>query len=640
VNSYAQPKETRVALVIGNGSYKASPLRNPVNDAKDMATKLRSLGFTVVERNNLTVKQIGSTLREFRGKLVPGSVALVFYAGHGIQIKGENYLPAVDAEIAGEEDVPNQSLAIRQVMDILSDAKTRLNLVFLDACRNNPYARSFRSTGDGLSRVVAPSGTLISFATRPGSVASDGDGKNGLYTGALLAAMDNTNQSIEQVLKQVVGAVKNASKSQQEPWMEGSIEGEFCFGKCLVVALAGNTVSDDRAFWESVKDSNNVSELEAYLEKFPNGLFSGLAKVRVDSFKKASSNTQAALPSAPASSSNSVAIKEKDEGLCSSQVKPEMPLEAVYDEIGGTVKVQITIADGSVKDVRSLDGPKIFESAVKKVVSQYKCKSGTNATVTQEFNFLVGGQKGGDGPRTETEYLQRLKQLKGIVVDCPDCPQMVNLRSGSFLIGSNDQLRNQPIKSVNVPAFLIGKTEVTQRQWKAVMGTYFNLTDCGFECPVSNISWKDAQDFARRISEITGKRYRLPSEAEWEYAAKAGSNTKWGFGDDENLLNTHAWFHSNGEGKEHPVAQKIPNTFGLYDMHGNVWEWVQDCWHDTYDGAPSDGSAWMIGCKGAMKVFRGGNWKYVAGETSSSHRNANSPESRYVGSGFRLVRDL
>jgi len=261
LSSWAQQGETRVALVIGNGAYKVSPLRNPVNDAKDMATKLRSLGFNVVERNNLTVKQIGSTLREFRGKLVPGSVALFFYAGHGVQIKGENYLPAIDAEIAGEDDIPNQSLAIRQVMDILGDAKTRLNLVFLDACRNNPYARSFRSAGDGLTRVVAPSGTLISFATRPGSVASDGDGKNGLYTGALLAAMNNVNQPIEQVLKRVVSIVKNLSNSQQEPWTEGSIEGEFCFAACGEV-LQGGELESIRKEKERLEKSTQMLQEE------------------------------------------------------------------------------------------------------------------------------------------------------------------------------------------------------------------------------------------------------------------------------------------------------------------------------------------------------------------------------------------
>lgn len=282
--SFAQPKENRVALVVGNSAYKSAPLRNPTNDAKDMAAKLKVMGFTVIERSNLSVKQIGSTLREFRSKLTPGSVALVFYAGHGLQIKGENYLPAVDADINGEEDVPTQSLAIRQIMDVLDDAKTRLNLVFLDACRNNPYARSFRSAADGLNRVNAPSGTLISFATRPGSVASDGIGRNGLYTSALLQQMNNQSQPIEQVLKRVVSQVKSASNSQQEPWMEGSIEGEFCFGECGKL-MAQSGLSDDRALWESVKDSRDIIELTAYLNKFPQGLFAEVARNRISAHR-------------------------------------------------------------------------------------------------------------------------------------------------------------------------------------------------------------------------------------------------------------------------------------------------------------------------------------------------------------------
>ena len=293
--SFAQPTENRVALVLGNSAYKSAPLRNPTNDAKDMAAKLKGMGFTVVERNNLAVKQIGSTLREFRSKLTPGSVALVFYAGHGLQIKGENYFPTVDAEIAGEEDVPNQSLSMRQIMDVLGDAKTRLNLVFLDACRNNPYARSFRSSSDGLSKVNAPSGTLISFATRPGSVAADGTGRNGLYTGALLESMDSRGEPIEQVLKRVVTSVKASSKNQQEPWMEGSIEGEFCFGNCMTT-LAQMVVSDDRALWDSVKDSRDINEVRAYLEQFPRGLFAGVARARVTALDNAGPQVAMAKP--------------------------------------------------------------------------------------------------------------------------------------------------------------------------------------------------------------------------------------------------------------------------------------------------------------------------------------------------------
>jgi hypothetical protein len=224
----------RVALVIGNSRFRHYPqLANPAHDAEDIAAQLRGLGFEVIEREDLTSREIGATLREFRFKLAGAEVGLVFFAGHGMQINGENFFPGVDADISSEEDVPNQSLALRQVMDVLDGAKTELNLVFLDACRDNPFARATRSGSRGLARVEAPSGTLISYATRPGSVAHDGTGRNGLYTTQLLHQIkDSADLPIEVVLKRVVAGVKKESSGQQEPWYEGSLEGDFCFGSC------------------------------------------------------------------------------------------------------------------------------------------------------------------------------------------------------------------------------------------------------------------------------------------------------------------------------------------------------------------------------------------------------------------------
>ena len=276
----------RVALVIGNSSYANSPLKNPVNDAKDIASKLRGLGFEVIERNNLTTKQIGGTLREFRSKLAPGAVALVFYAGHGFQIKGDNYLPAVDADINSEEDVPNQSLSVKQIMDVLDESKSRLNLVFLDACRNNPYARSFRSADRGLARINAPSGTLISYATKPGSVAADGTGRNGLYTSKLLAQMDS-NLQIEQSLKRVVTEVKSASKGKQEPWMEGSIEGDFCFGGCTSSERQTSSASSsprpdsETEAWSIVKETSDVEVIRDFINEYPQGKFASSARLKL-----------------------------------------------------------------------------------------------------------------------------------------------------------------------------------------------------------------------------------------------------------------------------------------------------------------------------------------------------------------------
>jgi uncharacterized caspase-like protein len=295
--SAANPPEKRVALVIGNSAYKTSPLKNPTNDARDMAAKLRTMGFEVVERSNLRTRQIGQTLREFRSKLTPNTVALVFYAGHGLQIRGENYLPAVDAEIESEEDVPNQSLSMKQVMEVLDESKTRLNLVFLDACRNNPYQRGFRSTaGEGLARVSAPSGTLISYATRPGSVAADGNGKNGLYTGHLLKQMDSVSQPVEQVLKRVVSAVKTESQGRQEPWMEGSIEGDFCFGNCgQVVASASRSAAEiEDEYWDGIKASREAAVFEEYIRQYPRGRYVAQSRVRLAGLKAEPASAAAA----------------------------------------------------------------------------------------------------------------------------------------------------------------------------------------------------------------------------------------------------------------------------------------------------------------------------------------------------------
>lgn len=310
----AAREDNAVALVIGNNAYKSAPLRNPINDARAMSERLRSLGFEVIERTNLKTREIAPTLREFRARLKPGSVALFFYAGHGLQIKGVNYLPSVDADIESEDDVTLQSIDLNRMLDGLGESKTRLNLVFLDACRNNPFTRSFRSSTSGLAKVDAPSGTLISFATRPGSTAYDGDGTHGLYTEHLLRHMNVPDVPVELMLKRVVSGVKRESKGQQEPWMEGSIEGDFSFvGNPTATAVATATApvkpsveaakpapaesfAVELAFWESIRGSKNPREYQAYLKKYPSGQFADLAREHVNNSRTLEIQTQEAPP--------------------------------------------------------------------------------------------------------------------------------------------------------------------------------------------------------------------------------------------------------------------------------------------------------------------------------------------------------
>ena len=568
----------KVALVIGNAAYKSSPLRNPENDAKDFAKSLKGFGFTVIERTNLTTKQIGPMLREFRSKLVPGSVAVVFYAGHGVQIKGENYLPTVDADIHGEEDVPQQSLSTRQLMDVLAESGTRMNLVFLDACRNNPYSRRFRSTTRGLSRENAPSGTLMSFATRPGSEAADGDGRNGLYTSVLLQQLKLADQPIEQVLKKVVAGVKQASNGQQEPWIEGSIEGDFCFAECGGSSNA-RLDADDEA-WTITQKSNSLVAYQAYIANFPSGRYKAAAQVAL-SVLKGGGNTP----------TNGAATEERD-------------------------------APSPVPTAEPKPAPTVLPKP--------------------------------------------LPQANQTIKDCPECPELVVVPPGSFWMGSNpseeDWMKTQfshwskseydmewPKRWVTVSYSLaVGKYPVTQSEWQAVMGTNPSKFK-GSRNPVENVSWDDAQEYIKRLNSRVGNnsktgRYRLLSESEWEYSARAGTTTRFYWGDGLGKGNANC----NGCGNQwdgrstSPVGSFPPNAFGLYDMAGNVYQWVQD---QNYIKRgivePANGSAYRRSFDWCCRRARGGSWFYGQSFMRPADRGGGGARSnRNDDLGFRVAKSL
>ncbi len=194
-----------------------------------------------------------------------------------------------------------------------------------------------------------------------------------------------------------------------------------------------------------------------------------------------------------------------------------------------------------------------------------------------------------------------------------------------------------PVHRVSLRSFAMGKTEVTQGQWRAVMGNNPSyVSSCGADCPVEQVSWNDAQDYVRKLSAHTGKTYRLPSEAEWEYACRAGGRHEYCGGDS---IESVAWYASNSNSKTHSVAGKQANAFGLYDMSGNVWEWTEDCWNGSYSGAPSDGSAWTSGDCG-KRVLRGGSWNYGPRGARSAIRSRSVSAGWDINVGFRLARML
>lgn len=505
----------RLALVIGNRDYTVGPLKNPINDAIAIGAALRTLGFQVTAVNNLKRDDIGRTVEGFVSRIRAGDDIVVFYAGHGVQVKGVNYLPAVDANIRVESDVALNSLNLNHLLDRLDEAKSGVRLLLIDACRDNPYSRGFRSGSRGLARVEgAPSGTLMHFATRPGGVAADGTGGNGLYTTELLKHLKAPGLPVESMLKRVAAGVRQASGGDQQPWTEGALDGEFYF------AQGGS------------------------------GQASAAPTVQIAS------------------------------------VRPEPVLQ-------------------------------------------------TQATRPTQ---PVAGQ---------------------VFKDCADCPEMVVIPSGNFRMGEGGDPLAIPVHSVSVSSFAIGKYEVTRGQFAAfVAASGFNAgTSCwvvnvsghkntvdrswrtpGYSQtesdPVACVNWEDAQAYVRWLNQKTGQSYRLPSEAEWEYACRAGANQT--YCGSENVDRVAVNDRKSGD-KTQPVGSKQPNAWGLYDMSGNVSEWTQDCWNDHYNGAPNDGSAWTIGVCSA-RVVRGASWMNGDWAVRAVTRDRNDASNRIGSYGFRLAR--
>jgi formylglycine-generating enzyme required for sulfatase activity len=501
--------EQRVALVIGNSDYKKiTPLRNPSNDAKDMAIALRSLDFEVTEKINLNRQQMAKAIYQFGKKLGKGVTGLFYYAGHGVQVEGRNYLIPLNAVIKDKDEVRYESINVERILHKMKSAGNLTNIIILDACRNNPFKGrgGFRDMSLGLARVDAPTGSLIVYATGPGEKAADGKGKNGLFTKHLLKNISRPNLDIALMLRDTrLGVMKDSIRlgyQEQIPWESSSLLAPFCFAGCI-------------------------------------------------------------------------------------------------------------------EDTKSLD-----------LAQSEKQKS-------QVFVFE---------------------------------PEMTTIPVGSFQMGCvSRQSCNHDEKlvhTVEINTFALAKTETTFKQWNACVkegGCSHKPKDEGWgrnQYPVINVNWNDAQEYVKWLSYKTGKHYRLPTEAEWEYAARAGTATKYSWGSHTPACNKTAKNGASHDGGEDSACYYNPknqqrgtekvgsysaNAWGLYDMHGNAREWVQDCYHQTYENAPSNSSEWQENCYksrdgSTSAILRGGSWFDIPDRLRSAFRNNYSRVYRDNVNGFRVAR--
>lgn len=294
VGANAVQAEKRIALVIGNSAYSnISELTNPKNDAELMVTTLGSVGFEVVSAFDANFQDMSRAVKKFGKKLRSSgenTVGLFYYAGHGVQANGTNYLIPLETEIESTSDLNLEALNAADILDQMEDAGNRLNLVILDACRNNPFRGNVRSGGRGLARMNAARGSLIAFSTAPGQVAADGEGRNSPYTEALVEAIKRPGLAVEQVFKQARISVGKKTGKRQTPWEESSLEGDFYFvpgapGPIKQQVTAPSTSEAER-IWNQIKSTTNIEILETYSTQYKSTFFATLAQARIEELNK------------------------------------------------------------------------------------------------------------------------------------------------------------------------------------------------------------------------------------------------------------------------------------------------------------------------------------------------------------------
>jgi len=622
----ADQTEPKLALIFGNSGYEQSPLRNPRNDAHDMANVLEGLGFEVMLKIDSDRRQMHESIRTFGDRLKKDKgVGLFYYAGHGVQVNGTNYLIPVKSPIEREDEVEFNSINVGSVLAKMQSANNALNIIMLDACRNNPFEGSSRTAlNRGLARIKPPGGSVVMYSAGEGEVASDGDGRNGTFTHHLLAGLNKPGMSLRQLIYETRVAVHQETKGDQLPWVESSLLQDFIFSA--------------------------------------SGIEQSVANTPIASAKKASDdNSQVAM------------------------ITPE-PTATIKRTIG-TLVVNAQPEDALVR--------------IMNIAPRYK--PGISLKLGKQYDILVS--KAGYEPWREMVYVDDARNQIDVQLNLVQqeeaLPGFIALNSGTFNMGCSegDRLCTSQEKSsatISVQPVYIAEAEVTVGEFKAFVADSGYVTDAeknagGFDgCyiwkekggisrsyaswewskssswknpgfkqtdqhPVTCVSWNDATAYTDWLSRNLGHNARLPTEAEWEFAARAGTTGRFADSKSDSALCTYA----NGADKSAspggsrwtskikcrdgywftaPVKSFKANTYGLHDMLGNVREWTADVWTDQYK---PQSSSKLHNTQGdaAHGVLRGGGWEGATKYLRVSARNKGIRNSRAAMTGFRVAVD-
>lgn len=710
----------RVALVIGNAAYQVERhvLANPANDARGIAEALTRIGFSGVAAigDDFTVdhtqpgvspildvdnRRLGRALAALARACDGVQQAVIYYAGHGIEVAGENYLIPIDAKLAHLRDAEFEMQPLTRALGTI-DGATGLKLVILDACRNNPFrARLFagRDVSRGLRGIEPPGNVLVAYAAKHGTTASDGaKGANSPFASALLAHIEKPGLEVVELFREVKDDVLDATSGEQEPYLYGSLgrRREYFVPPAPSVPAVSETppplpiatltdqppVSDfseaalfERAaieHWGAVKGTADPARLRTFLADYGTSRMGPLAREALQRLATAAWRK----------------VAKRDPAAIAHFIEDYAGTAEIVDASALKAKLEAARLPrredaGDRADVRSSPrwGWLIGTGMIAALAAAWVGLATVGAPVWMPWDPAPGKPTVASSAPSLSKPSETEVKPKSVAAvsadpvaslepgsgqsarDCAECPEMVVVPAGKFMMGSpaGEEGRSsdegpQHMVTIAQP-FAVGRFAVTFDEWEAcVKGggcqTTKEPSDQGWgkgRRPVINVSWNDAKEYVTWLSKKTGKTYRLLSEAEREYVTRAGTTTRFWWG--TSISTSEANYNGNysiggspkGEyrGKTVPVDSFQPNPWGLYQVHGNVYDWVEDCWHDSYSGAPADGSAWTKACTDyGLRVLRGGSWLNGPQLLRSAFRNWNQPDVRYYNLGFRLARTL
>ena len=583
-----QAAETRIALVVGNSAYASGPLLNPANDARLVAQALSQLGFEVIERRDADQNTMKRAIQEFGERLDKGgpqAVGLFYYAGHGVQLNGRNYLIPTKANIEREGDVEIEAVSADWVIEQMRYARNRLNIVILDACRNNPFNRSMRSADRGLASMDAPAGILIAYSTAPGAVAEDGSGRNSPYTTSLTRAMLEVHQPLEQVFKHVRADVMSATAGKQVPWEASSLTGEdYYFNGPAAAALANSVptpvptpVPAPARSAAGATDTAAAGSGSSTAGSGNSGFFAWVS----DLF---GSRTPAPIP-APAVAAappTAVVAGARAVTLLRSLGIDTTQLDSAHDYPPDTIRHLVAIAPRHV----ALGSTPEQIGAALALCKQYAADC---------------------QPRDYAD--ERLRQVTLAPFELDATP--VSVRAFRQFADAAQYLTHAE-KVGFAYAMAPGSDRHEQRVSGGSWRNALKQRPLDDDSAVVGVSFQDAEAYCRSRSS------RLPSEDEWEYAARGPQDNIFPWGDD--FGPTTRSMNIAPHVTDGPVGGIGDRYRGL---SGNVWQWV-----DTRG-------------VGSTRVLKGGSWlEPNPANKRAATRRYELPDRADADSGFRCARTL